>query len=197
MAEKVLFLTGFQRKPFDPLDKGKEIKRYLEKQGYKVYISNYSDGRPMTKSLIVYAREVAKEVEAIKPVAIIAHSMGGLIARYIIEQMGYQIDKLIMLETPNQGIPLWPIRFGIMPNWQSVQDMMRNSIFLRKLNRDWQKRKKRISTCYFQIRGIYSVLFPGIFKSQGVPTETFKTISHSGLRANKRAIRQITKFLKS
>jgi len=197
LKERILFLTGFQDDSFDAFDKSKEIKRYLEQEGFEVYTSRYASGQPMTESLKVYAKEVAEEVERIKPAIIIAHSMGGLIIRYLIEQMGYQIEKLIMLETPNQGIPRWPIKIGIMPDWQSVQDMRKDSDFIRKLNKDWQKRGKQITTRYFQIGGIYSVIFPDMFKLQGIPTKIFKTITHSELRSNKRSIGEIIKILKS
>jgi len=190
-------LTGFQKDYFDPFEKSREIKRYLEQQGYEVHTSCYASGQPMIKSLEIYVKEVATEIERIKPTIIIAHSMGGLIARYLIEQMGYQIEKLIMLETPNQGIPFWSIKIGIMPNWQSVRYITKGSEFIQKLNRNWQTRRKQITTRYFQIGGIYSVIFPAMFRLPGVPAKIFKTITHSRLRSNKRSIGEIIKILKS
>lgn len=197
MKERILFLTGFQKDRFNPFEKSKEIKRYLEQLRYRVYTSCYANGQPMIKPLEFYAKEVAEEIERIKPTVIIAHSMGGLIARYLIEQMGYQIEKLIMLETPNQGIPSWPIKIGMLPNWQSVQDMKRNSDFMQKLNKDYHGTKNRPPTRYFQIGGIYSVIFQSIFRLEGIPMKIFKTITHSGLRSNKRSIKEIIKILKS
>jgi triacylglycerol esterase/lipase EstA (alpha/beta hydrolase family) len=190
-------LTGFQDDYFNPFDKSKVIKKYLEQQGFKVYTSCYANGEPMTKSLKVYIKEVAKEIERIKPSVIIAHSMGGLIIRYLIEQMGYKIEKLIMLETPNQGIPSWPIRIGILPDCQSVRDMMKGSEFMLQLNKDWQAKRRQTAISYFQIGGIYSTIFPRIFGLQGIPIKVFKTITHSGLRSNKRSITEIIKILKS
>jgi len=193
--ERILFLTGFQRRPFNPFEKSKYLKEHLEQQGYKLYTSQYGNGQPMTKSLQVYIQQVAVEIQRIKPTAIIAHSMGGLIVRYLIEQKGYQIEKLIMLETPNQGIPFWLIKIGRLPNWQSVRDMTKNSEFLKNLNKDWQAR--RLHTRYFQIGGIYSVIFPQLFTLQGIPTKIFKTVTHSSLRSNKRVIGEIIEILKS
>ncbi|GGN12357.1 hypothetical protein GCM10010967_55490 [Dyadobacter beijingensis] len=55
-----------------------------------------------------------------KQLTVLAHSMGGLVARYMIEELGGDgfVDKLIMAGTPNGGS-----RFGQIPgyvNWASV-----------------------------------------------------------------------------
>lgn len=90
------------------------IKR-LEGNGYVVYISNYNHKQTegTHDSIENYAKTLAMEIQAIKlhdrvsKVDIVAHSMGGLVSRTYIEndtQYGGDVNKLIMLGTPNKGV---------------------------------------------------------------------------------------------
>jgi pimeloyl-ACP methyl ester carboxylesterase len=199
LIKKVLFLPGFHSKSFNPLEKGKEIKMRLEEAEWEVSVSNYSDGEPTRLPLPLYSEKVATEIELIKPVAIIAHSMAGLIVLRSILQSNHQVHKLILLESPVNGVPVWAMKIWIMKtdaslDWPSVRDMLRSSAFLQQLNKDWQRKQSQISL--FQIGGVYSALLPRIFFFPQVPTKVFKTVTHSGLRSNRRVIETILQILK-
>jgi len=195
----VLFLPGFQKEEFDPVEKGTKIKESLKEKGFKVFISNYGHRKPMKDSLKTYVKQVEAEIKAIKPVAIVAHCMSGLIARKIIEgsSENFNIEKLIMLETPNMGTTLFRMRLLGLPDWPSIRDMLKDSEFLKELNKDWQVRQKELKTLYFQIGGERMTKFPEVFKLPGVKTIIFKGVGHSQLRTDKRVIQKILNILTS
>lgn len=195
--ERILFLPGFQKEKFDPQEKGAEIKQALETKGFKVYISNFSNGQPTKEPLNVYARQVREEVKTIRPRTIIAYSIGGLIARKVIESSTEDlcIETLIMLETPNLGTTLLRVRELGFPEWPSVQDMLKGSDFIRELNRDWFEREKVLKTRYFQIGGNRFIRFPDIFRLPEIMTNEFKGIDHSELRTDPRVIQKIIDIL--
>lgn len=73
-------------------------------------------------------------------VDIVGYSMGGLIARFLIEQAGWadRVRTLVMLGTPNHGtIAAWvPATVGGFGRWNATgADMRPNSPFLRSLGR--------------------------------------------------------------
>ena len=69
-------------------------------------------------------------------VNIIAHSMGGLVARRYIQIFGdNDIDKLVMITTPNKGISGAASDYcGFVGENRECQDMQENSLFINKLN---------------------------------------------------------------
>ena len=69
-------------------------------------------------------------------VNIIAHSMGGLVARRYVQIFGENdIDKLIMIATPNKGISSEVSSYcGYVGENRECQDMQENSLFINKLN---------------------------------------------------------------
>ena len=64
------------------------------------------------------ARRLAKVIEEARvpgPVTVIAHSLGGLIARHAIQHLGVRVDALVTLGTPHHGTPHarpWPLRLA-------------------------------------------------------------------------------------
>ncbi|MEM0230606.1 MAG: alpha/beta fold hydrolase [Candidatus Woesearchaeota archaeon] len=111
------------------------------------YISYYNLGVQAvevrkTDSIENYAIRLKEIVEEVKrrtgsdKVVIIAHSMGGLVAREYISIFGDEsVDKLVTIGTPNYGIEgalvtLCPI-FG---SKKECEDMTKDSIFLKRLN---------------------------------------------------------------
>ncbi len=195
--ECVLFLPGFQKERFDPAEKGAKFKQSLEEKGFRVCISSYSNGQPMQESLNVYVNQVKEEVDKIKPMRIIAHSIGGLIARKVIETSTEDlgIKTLIMLETPNLGTTLMRVRELGFPEWPSVLDMLKGSDFLRELNKDWPERQKALKTRYFQIGGNRFVRFPDIFRLPKTITIEFKDLDHSELRTDSQVIQKIIEII--
>ena len=114
--EKPLFLLvhGFNSSS----ERMGEWKGILEERGHLVATFAYPNDQPirlsaglLEKSLLLIHRESPG-----RKVKIIAHSMGGLIARAVIEDPDRDpvpVDQLIMLATPNQGTQLAHFAFGL------------------------------------------------------------------------------------
>ncbi|QOV91869.1 esterase/lipase family protein [Humisphaera borealis] len=82
--------------------------KLLQQEGYQVGSFAYPDDGPIAESGMLLADGLADwrmQYPAAKPVSIIAHSMGGLVARHYVEGVGYRggVERLIMLGTPNHG----------------------------------------------------------------------------------------------
>jgi len=85
------------------------IKSYFADEGYKVYA--YNPGRTIDKKIEAIAWDLSSFIEDVckkeseKGVFIVAHSMGGLVARYCLEECGHadQIYKIFSLATPYYG----------------------------------------------------------------------------------------------
>ncbi len=80
--------------------------------------------------------EIIKERTGKPKVNIIAHSMGGLVARKYIQVFDDEdVDKLVMISTPNKGISGAISDYcGFVGENRECQDMQENSLFLNKLN---------------------------------------------------------------
>ncbi len=80
--------------------------------------------------------DIVKERTNKPKVNIIAHSMGGLVARRYVQIFGEDdIDKLIMIVTPNKGISGTISDYcGFIGENRECQDMQENSLFINKLN---------------------------------------------------------------
>lgn len=86
------------------------IAKLLTAEGYQVAYFTYPSDQPVADSAAMLGEEMTKLRTAMAggPHAhldIIAHSMGGLVARAYVEGEGYRggVDHLILLGTPNQG----------------------------------------------------------------------------------------------
>jgi len=106
----VILVHGFHADDYNPNNIWYNMKNDLN-DSYTVYVSHYAYDTVTALSIQEYAGNLQNEInqimndEGVTKVDIVAHSMGGLIARYYIEMMnGYKnVRKLVMLETPNQG----------------------------------------------------------------------------------------------
>ncbi|MEK6943737.1 MAG: alpha/beta fold hydrolase [Nanoarchaeota archaeon] len=80
--------------------------------------------------------QIVKERTGKPKVEIIAHSMGGLVARRYMQIFGDDdVEKLIMVGTPNKGISGKTGDYcGLIGENRECQDMQSNSIFINKLN---------------------------------------------------------------
>ena len=96
------------------------------------------DPKPMTGDIREHAKQVAERVDAIlgttgaSRVNLVGHSMGGLIARYYIEQLqgADKVGVCVMLATPHHGSLLSRLARGI-----DAKQMRPGSEFLTDLNR--------------------------------------------------------------
>jgi len=134
-------------------DEWSNMKDCLVGSGFEVYIAKYAPtDRGTSDHIKEYAAKLDTEVNFarvaynVDKVDIVAHSMGGLVSRWYIQILGGDryVRKLIMLETPNHGIPPYvlfaayslPMYWGVL-QWDSVGDMTAgNSQFLQNLNRN-------------------------------------------------------------
>jgi hypothetical protein len=169
------------------------IKEYLESQGFEVDIFYYSNGKSTYNDLETYAKNVSERLEKEKYSAVIAHSMGGPIIRFAVQNKPL-VQKIIFLESPI-GLPRWIIflaRLMGIPlklKYRSVKCLMTGSEFLQNI-----KLNKNIS--YYQIGGIYSLCLRKTFVDRLIPIKIFP-VTHSQLLTNKPVLQKISNILKS
>jgi pimeloyl-ACP methyl ester carboxylesterase len=129
-------------------------------QGYQVAYFTYPSDEPLEESAALFTR-VMRAVREVFPdvkLDVVAHSMGGLVARDYIEGDDYDggVDHLIMLGTPNAGSRWAAYRWALEvqehyhlwksdPNWhwtwaitdglgEAGRDLKPTSLFLQSLN---------------------------------------------------------------
>ncbi len=103
----------------------------------------YSLLETKTDNLDTYAIRLKDIIDDVKyltgkdKVIIIAHSMGGLVARRYIQVFGEaNVKKLILIASPNQGIEGFVVNYcSIFGTEDECSDMSAGSLFLNKLNR--------------------------------------------------------------
>ncbi|MBQ2471525.1 MAG: hypothetical protein II508_02910, partial [Acholeplasmatales bacterium] len=87
-----------------------KIDRHLKDEGYKVYKSNIDGFGTVENNAAILKEEILKilEDEKTTKVNIIAHSKGGLDAKYMIEKLGMEdyVQSLTTLCTPHKGSPV-------------------------------------------------------------------------------------------
>lgn len=164
----VVLVHGFQLFGTDPDVVWEDMNKTLSESGFDVMISHYAGDYPLIlptgKDIKGYAEKLSQEIQGLKSqtgaskVDIVAHSMGGLVARYYVEKCGgaANVGKLIMLGTPNHGTEIAYLAFTslyllarvyvsayiidpglasmIVENLQSPFEMIPNSPFLNALN---------------------------------------------------------------
>lgn len=108
----VILVHGFQSLDnYDEEEIWNIMKNSLTGSGFAVFVSHYAWGSVTSEPIQRYAESLKQEIdqmrrdEGVDQVDIVAHSMGGLVARRYIESGGGEghVRKLIMLETPNRG----------------------------------------------------------------------------------------------
>ena len=122
----------------------KRIEQEIETKILKIEYAEFPDKNMKRLRGALGIEEYAKEAiqrlpnHSKKYPILIGCSMGGLIARYLIEKMDLKVKGLILLATPNKGINLSLIEkiflkmIGPIP---CVQDMRPESDFLKSLGR--------------------------------------------------------------
>lgn len=120
------------------------------------YITTYSDAlgtstiQSKDESIEEYAKRLKDAIDNIKlitgsdKVDIVAHSMGGLVTRKYIQEYGpYDIDKLILIGTPNNGITdrIYSV-CKIFGNEKECDEMHQGSEFMKSLNQSIPMPKK-------------------------------------------------------
>jgi triacylglycerol lipase len=111
------------------------LRRYLRAHGIAAYSHNLE---PVYAGIDSYAGGLARQVEKIladtgaEKLVILAHSMGGLVARAYIRQCGaHRVAKLITLGTPHHGTVMARLGAG-----ENGRQMVPDSAWLQRLNED-------------------------------------------------------------
>ena len=105
-------------------------------------IGGYTVGQQKSENIETYSIRLKELVDLLKfrtgrdKVIIVAHSMGGLVARSYLQIFGANdIDRLILIATPNEGVEGSASDYcPILGENKECRDMSKGSIFLRKLN---------------------------------------------------------------
>jgi triacylglycerol esterase/lipase EstA (alpha/beta hydrolase family) len=141
--DPVIVVAGFTTGPLIVPGYWPLIER-LEGDGYHVDLLSYPDYgtgdiRTQANRLSALVADVKARTGATK-VDLVAHSMGGLVSREYIKNLGgtAHVDSLIMLGTPNYGTSIANIAtfltFGTCIGITACEQMARGSSFLNALN---------------------------------------------------------------
>ena len=121
----------------DPGKVWRSLAPELCDQGFDVWLMQYPNDQPIAESARLLLEELkGLEEESIERVAIVAHSMGGLVSREILTspEIGYaasardgvvpEVRTLIMVGTPNHGSSL--ARFRVFAEWRDQLSRLTN-----------------------------------------------------------------------
>jgi pimeloyl-ACP methyl ester carboxylesterase/sugar lactone lactonase YvrE len=108
----VVLVHGWQDSEMVEESQFKYMARWLERDGFSVY---YATGISPERNLYRNAQKLKETIERARAdsgapqVSLIAHSMGGLVARAYIESALYggDVAQVFMLGTPQAGLDLW------------------------------------------------------------------------------------------
>lgn len=110
-----------------PLDGPIDFKHALEDRGFPVETIDLGGSRPANGDIWSYAHQLAAKINEMKrqydvdQVDIVAHSMGGLVARAyaLLHRSSRDVNTLIMLGTPNNGSGLCYSRY-----WRFLRNLL-------------------------------------------------------------------------
>ena len=113
-AKLVILLHGLHSSP-RPFE---SFRRQVRKQGFPTGTLRYPNDQSLDASARLLAAELHKvaQQDPSRRVALVAHSMGGLVCRAVIEDPELDpgnVCRLIMAGTPNQGSRLAEFAFGV------------------------------------------------------------------------------------
>jgi len=112
-APRVLLIHGLD----EPGTIWDDLRPALLAAGFSVDTFEYPNDQPVAPSAeLLHEALVAMRAEGVREISIVAHSMGGLVARDALTRGGFdqsaqaRVNHLIMVGTPNQGSPLAPLQ---------------------------------------------------------------------------------------
>jgi pimeloyl-ACP methyl ester carboxylesterase len=155
-----------------------DMEALLARDGFQVACFTYPSDEPIADSAALFARHVTdlRRAHPESRVDVIAHSMGGLVARAYVEGPDYAggVDRLILVGTPNAGshwsrirmllewqehYQLWRHEPAWNPSWmitdglgEAGRDLRPDSAFLKSLN----ARPRREGVRYTVVAGTQS-----------------------------------------
>ena len=123
----VLLIHGLNSRPEDM----RTLSEDISLSGFDVATFRYPNDQPVAETGKLLAKELVRvrKKYANRKVSIVAHSMGGLVARHVIENATLDpgnVEKLIMIGTPNHGSAL--ARYGhTLDFWEYTSSPVRRS----------------------------------------------------------------------
>ncbi len=164
------------------------LKRRLQKQGWhNIYTINYTTSYGSLGSMVGQLSKRVDEVLRVtnaKQIDIVAHSLGGVVARYYMslgEGRG-KIKELITLGTPHNGTMLSRI-LSFLPGSSLGWDLRENSYFLRIMNETSLPKSSRLTNIYSPLD--WTVWPKSNLTVKGSPKAAFQnicidTVGHTG-----------------
>lgn len=172
------------------------IRRRLRREGFCDFgeINLFNSLRPIEHN----ARRVALAVEKLcarnrsSKIDIVAHSMGGIVARYYVQKLGGDkyVRNLVTIATPHQGIP-WA-KYSVFPG---IREIAPGHPTLKAL----QKAPLPRRTQSIAISGEMDILMrpPGCDNWPGVRNIRLKDVGHAGLLFSERVVQILVSHLNS
>jgi hypothetical protein len=202
--KKALIVPGFLKNQKD-VEISEQIVTELQPQfNEKDWVLQLSSscygGKPSYAPLIVYGRELYKEIKKSQPDALMGHSMGVDVIRYALYYL-HGLDfkgPKVFIEGPNYGSPKWKLIVTGFPMKRScVQDMVWNSEFMQMLS---QADEPTEDASVLEIQGKRSEwwLSREIFKKLPYSrVKVFHGVDHVDLVTHPAVIETVLRFLNS
>ncbi len=158
------------------------IKEYLNSLGYQVYEPQLD----AFNTIQVLGTELANQINQIlaatgaQKVNIIAHSMGGLDARYAITKlgMGNKVATLTMIGTPNQGSSVADVALGLIPG--SMQDVLNGFLWFAGCSIDQQNYTTCTQNAIAAISNLTTTYVRNVFNPATPNNPAVKYFSYAG-----------------
>ena len=100
----IIFLHGIHEQEKRTNRRFKSMLKYFKRQGYYVNLMHYNSKDSFNNIVENLNERIQKEVDFKKyNVYIIAHSMGGIVAHYLITDYNLPINSVVMISTPING----------------------------------------------------------------------------------------------
>lgn len=171
---------------------------YLKRNGFKrAFIFTYKKPWKDIPSLAEQLAEEVKEILALcntEKVDLVAHSMGGLVARYYINCLGgdQHVARLVTLGTPHNGTLLWALSSFI-----SGAQMRPGSQFLTLLTENDDKLESVPTwSIYSDFDELIIPAESSILEGKNMINRKVPDLGHAGLVYNRQVYRQIIEALK-
>ncbi|MGI9455535.1 MAG: esterase/lipase family protein, partial [Aeoliella sp.] len=130
---RVVLLHGFNSSPLSMAP----LAGALRERGHPCAIATYPNDQAIDQS----ARWLADELRALDEsrIALVTHSMGGLVARWMLEDPQLdpgRVDRLVMIAPPNHGTSLARLAYGVdvWEHWLRTSGIELQARFYRSIN---------------------------------------------------------------